>query len=130
WLLLFDNADDTNLGLNDFFPQCKHGNIIITTRNPELRVYGAYSHVSNMEEEEAVQLLLMSAAQVHTPPNDTYAENIVKELCCFPLAIIQAGAYIAKSQDLAGYLGLYADNRAQLLSKKLYTLHGNSVLKG
>ncbi|KAJ7194276.1 hypothetical protein GGX14DRAFT_679055 [Mycena pura] len=123
WLLLFDNADDTNLGLNDFFPQCKHGNIIITTRNPELRVYGAHSHVSNMEEEEAVQLLLMSAAQVHTPPNDTYAQNIVKELCCFPLAIIQAGAYIAKSQDLAGYLGLYDDNRAQLLSKKLVQSH-------
>ncbi|KAJ7191014.1 hypothetical protein GGX14DRAFT_546758 [Mycena pura] len=108
WLLLFDNADDTNLGLNDFFPQCKHGNIIITTRNPELRVYGAYSQVSNMEEDDAVQLLLMSAAQ---------------ELCCFPLAIIQAGAYIAKSQDLAGYLGLYADNRVQLLSKKLVQSH-------
>ncbi|KAJ7191016.1 G-protein alpha subunit-domain-containing protein [Mycena pura] len=108
WLLLFDNADDTNLGLNDFFPQCKHGNIIITTRNPELRVYGAYSQVSNMEEDDAVQLLLMSAAQ---------------ELCCFPLAIIQAGAYIAKSQDLAGYLGLYADNRVQLLSRKLVQSH-------
>ncbi|KAJ7213433.1 P-loop containing nucleoside triphosphate hydrolase protein [Mycena pura] len=122
WLLLFDNADDTNLGLNDFFPQCKHGNIIITTRNPELRVYGAYSHVSNMEEDDAVQLLLKSAAQVYTPPNDTYAQNIVKELCCFPLAIIQAGAYIA-SQDLVGYLRLYADNRAQLLSKKLVQSH-------
>ncbi|KAJ7194287.1 hypothetical protein GGX14DRAFT_404741 [Mycena pura] len=47
----------------------------------------------------------------------------VVELCCFPLAIIQEGAYIAKSQDLAGYLGLYADNRAQLLSKKLVQSH-------
>jgi hypothetical protein len=35
WLLLFDNADDPSVNLRDFFPQCNHGNIIITTRNPE-----------------------------------------------------------------------------------------------
>ncbi|KAF8172301.1 hypothetical protein K438DRAFT_180280 [Mycena galopus ATCC 62051] len=36
WLLFFDNADDPSLDLNDFIPACNHGNIIITSRNPEL----------------------------------------------------------------------------------------------
>ncbi|KAJ7795198.1 hypothetical protein B0H14DRAFT_2920693 [Mycena olivaceomarginata] len=36
WMLLFDNADDPNINLFPFFPQCTHGNIIITSRNPRL----------------------------------------------------------------------------------------------
>ncbi|KAJ7357959.1 hypothetical protein DFH08DRAFT_1042560, partial [Mycena albidolilacea] len=31
WMLLFDNADDPNINLFPFFPQCTHGNIIITS---------------------------------------------------------------------------------------------------
>ncbi|KAJ7714723.1 hypothetical protein B0H16DRAFT_519357 [Mycena metata] len=53
WLLLFDNADDPNINLNDFLPKCSHGNIIITSRNPELRKYGAHTSVSEMEEADA-----------------------------------------------------------------------------
>jgi myo-inositol-hexaphosphate 3-phosphohydrolase len=63
-LLVFDNADDPNINLNDFIPQCNHGNIIITSRNPGLCVYaGSHSLVSDMEAEDAVALLLKSAAQ-------------------------------------------------------------------
>ncbi|KAJ7903080.1 hypothetical protein B0H13DRAFT_1463787, partial [Mycena leptocephala] len=62
WLLLFDNADQPNIDLNMFLPQCSHGNIIITTRNPGLCVYaGEHSHVQDMEEDDAVTLLLKSA---------------------------------------------------------------------
>ena len=35
-----------------------------------------------------------------------------------PLAIVQAGAFIAKSQGLEGYLDLYKKNKMQLLSEK------------
>ncbi|KAJ7315301.1 hypothetical protein DFH08DRAFT_942861 [Mycena albidolilacea] len=66
WLLVFDNTDDPSIDLNDFIPQCNHGNIIITSRNPGLRVYGSHSLVSDMEEEDAVALLLKSAAQAVT----------------------------------------------------------------
>ncbi|KAJ7193069.1 hypothetical protein GGX14DRAFT_316620, partial [Mycena pura] len=63
WLLFFDSADEPSIDLNKFFPQCNHGNIIITTRNPGLCVYaGANTHVDNMEEDDAVVLLLKSAA--------------------------------------------------------------------
>ncbi len=32
WLLIFDNADDPNVELSKYIPQCNHGNIIITSR--------------------------------------------------------------------------------------------------
>ncbi|KAJ6484278.1 hypothetical protein DFH09DRAFT_1291829 [Mycena vulgaris] len=119
WLLFFDNADDPNINLNNFFPRCKHGNILITSRNPRLRVYaGLDSRVSDMEEADAVELLLKSAAQAFTPRNKEIAAEIVKTLYYFPLAIIQAGAFISKSGVLSGYLPLYAENQAQLLSEK------------
>ncbi|KAF7371290.1 TPR-like protein [Mycena sanguinolenta] len=81
WLLFFDNADDPGINLNQFFPKCKHGNIIITTRNPNLRFYGAHSQVSDMEELDAVTLLLNSAHQEMSEPNKLLALDIVKVSC-------------------------------------------------
>ncbi|KAF7348806.1 TPR-like protein [Mycena venus] len=67
WLVVFDNADDPSINLNEFIPQCDHGNIIITSRNPGLCVYaGLHSLVSDMEVEAAVALLFKSAAQEAT----------------------------------------------------------------
>jgi hypothetical protein len=81
WLLFFDNADDPKINLNKFFPQCNHGNILITSRNPSLRVYaGSHSTVSDMEEADAVELLLKSAAEDLTLENRMIAAEIV-EVC-------------------------------------------------
>ncbi|KAF8195187.1 P-loop containing nucleoside triphosphate hydrolase protein [Mycena galopus ATCC 62051] len=119
WLLFFDNADDPNMDLNDFLPQCNHGNIIITSRNPGLCIYaGAHSLVSDMEEKDAAALLLKSAAQEVTIHREQIAMEIVKALYCLPLAIVQAGAFISKSRDLGSYLTLYTKNQAQLLREK------------
>jgi hypothetical protein len=79
WLLFFDNADDPNINLNSFLPRCNHGNILITSRNPVLCVYaGSHSEVSDMEETDAVLLLLKSAAQDISPANELIATEIVK----------------------------------------------------
>jgi hypothetical protein len=79
WLLLFDSADEPSIDLHKFLPQCSHGNIIITSRNPGLCVYaGASSHVSDMEEDEAVELLCRSAALGLTLKNRAAAAAIVK----------------------------------------------------
>ncbi|KAJ7030251.1 P-loop containing nucleoside triphosphate hydrolase protein, partial [Mycena alexandri] len=123
WLLFFDNADDPKINLNDFFPQCDHGNIIITSRNPELRSYGAHTSVSDMEEADATTLLLRSANQENSEESLNVAGKITKELYYLPLAIVQAGAFISKSQDLEGYLALYHENRARLLSEKAVQSH-------
>ncbi|KAF7344873.1 Nephrocystin-3 [Mycena venus] len=106
WLLFLDNADDPNINLNDFIPQCHHGNIIITSRNPGLHVYGKHSSVSDMDEEDAVALLLASAGQADTLTTRCTATEIVKTLGYLALAIVQAGAFISKSGNLNNYLDL------------------------
>ncbi|KAJ7111258.1 P-loop containing nucleoside triphosphate hydrolase protein, partial [Mycena epipterygia] len=122
WLLFFDNADDPKINLNAHFPQCDHGNILITSRNPGLCVYaGSHSVVSDMEEKDAVDLLLRSTVQDTTVQNKTTAGEIVLQY--LPLAIIQAGAFISKSGALNSYLVLYEHNRAQLLSERPAQLH-------
>ncbi|KAF7371238.1 FabD/lysophospholipase-like protein [Mycena sanguinolenta] len=118
WLLLFDNADDPEINLNQFFPKCNHGNIIITSRNPNLRVYGAHSQVSDMEESDAVILLLKSAQQEASETNQVLALYIVKTLWYLPLAIVQAGAFILESGTLDTYLDLFIQNRTELLKKR------------
>ncbi|KAJ7732343.1 hypothetical protein DFH07DRAFT_990867 [Mycena maculata] len=107
WLVFFDNADDPKIDLNSYFPRCSHGNIVITSRNPGLCVHaGLHSPVSDMEEADAVELLLKSAAQETTLSNREIATEIVKALWYLPLAIIQAGAFVAKSGALNNYLAL------------------------
>ncbi|KAJ7657078.1 P-loop containing nucleoside triphosphate hydrolase protein [Mycena rosella] len=126
WLLLFDNADDPNINLQMFFPACTHGNILITSRNPGLRVYtGAHSLVSDMEELDAVELLLTSAGEDFTSGNRIIAADIVKALWYLPLAIIQAGAFISKSGLLDKYLDLYKKNQAKLLREKPTQSHAD-----
>ncbi|KAJ7689762.1 hypothetical protein B0H16DRAFT_1707732 [Mycena metata] len=108
WLLFFDNADDPNINLHNYIPQCNHGNVIITSRNPGMCVYaGSNSLVLDMEEEDAVRLLLKSALQKATVHTEQIAAEIVK-----------AGAFISKSRNLDGYLALYTRNQARLLSEK------------
>ncbi|KAJ7223625.1 hypothetical protein C8J57DRAFT_1731518 [Mycena rebaudengoi] len=128
WLLFIDNADDPNINLHSFMPRCNHGNIVITSRNPGLCVYaGCHSRVSDMEETDAVPLLLKSAAQEISPANEPIAAEIVKVLCYLPLAIVQAGGFISQSGALDSYLDFYKRNRAQLLSEKPAQTHDDYV---
>jgi hypothetical protein len=80
WMLLFDNADDPNINLFPFFPRCTHGNIIITSRNPELAGHGpqSYSKVGDMDETNAIDLLLLRAVKEKTIETTQQASEIVK----------------------------------------------------
>ena len=119
WLLLFDNADDPEIKLQQFFPSCRHGNIIVTSRNPRCRFYAPDSHfnVSDMNAEDATELLLKMTAVQHSPANLERAASICRELGYLALAVAQAGAYIANSCSLDDYLHIYRDDRAQLLQR-------------
>ncbi|KAJ7120198.1 hypothetical protein C8R44DRAFT_529817, partial [Mycena epipterygia] len=122
WLLFFDNADDPKMDLNNYFPQCDHGNILITSRNPGLCVYaGSHSPVSDMEEIDAVDLLLRITVFASHISFSTSSQV----LYYLPLAIIQAGAFISKLGDLNSYLALYEQNQARLLSQKPAQSHNN-----
>ena len=80
WLLIFDNADNVDLKLKKFFPSCSFGNILITTRNRELRHYTAKdadADVKGMDLEDARSLLLVQARAERNVENNTLAETIV-----------------------------------------------------
>ncbi|KAJ7876243.1 hypothetical protein B0H13DRAFT_2201073 [Mycena leptocephala] len=126
WLLFLDNADDPTINLHNYLPQCRHGNILITSRNPGLGVYaGASCAVDDMEETDAVDLLLRSAAQDMTEYNKGIGLQIVKLLHFLPLAIVQAGAFISRSGNLESYMTLYSHNRARLLTQRPSQSHDN-----
>jgi len=81
WLLVFDNVDNVNLNLKQYFPSCSSGNIIITTRNRELRHYtvkDADADVKGMDLEDAKSLLLVQARAESNIENDALAETIVQ----------------------------------------------------
>jgi hypothetical protein len=83
WLLFFDNADDVQLDLAAFFPGCRFGNILVTTRNPHLSIHAGEdgdAKVTGMDSEDAKNLLLSMSRSEKTDENEKLAELIVKVL--------------------------------------------------
>ncbi|KAJ7432736.1 hypothetical protein FB451DRAFT_370906 [Mycena latifolia] len=122
WLIVFNNADDINLNLVQYFPSGSHRNILVTSRNPDLRQLAQATHkVEQMALEEAINLLL-SAAQydIMEVANREVGKQIVQKLHCLPLAVAQAGAFISSSHALPKYLDLYEHtaSRMKLLHQK------------
>lgn len=113
WLLLFDNADDPGVDLYPFFPACSHGNILITTRNPECAAHAFPPHaswkVSDLALDDAVELLFSASGR---RGNDDWeqAARLVRELGLLALAIVQAGSsrrsLIYLSQPISNDIGL------------------------
>ena len=91
WLLVFDNADNVDLKLKKYFPSCLSGNIMITTRNRELRHYtdkDADADVKGMDLEDAKNLLLVQARAESNVENDALAETIV-QVISFPTHFVE-----------------------------------------
>ncbi|KAJ7051244.1 hypothetical protein C8F01DRAFT_1034624, partial [Mycena amicta] len=127
WLILFDNADNRDLNLGKHLPKCSHGNILITSRNPELWVYTGLQQnaikISDLSVDDAgILLLIRAGVELESVDNREHAAVIAKELHCFPLAIVQAGAFISKSprlkKDMSRYVQIYQKDKAALLSEK------------
>ncbi|KAJ7452606.1 hypothetical protein FB451DRAFT_1374060 [Mycena latifolia] len=111
WLIVFNNADDINLNLGQYFPSGSHGNILVTSRNPDLGQLAQATHkVEQMGLEEAIDLLLSAA---HYDIIEVANRDVGKQ-------IVQAGAYISSSCGLQTYLALYerTASRMQLLHQK------------
>jgi hypothetical protein len=117
WLLVLDNADDPSLDLAGWIPTCSHGNVIITTRNPECRLHapGHSIELGAMDHEEARHLLLSLSGAVVNENSEQLASTIVEKLGCLALAVAHAGSFIALSSTLEGFLSLYVQHRARLL---------------
>ena len=81
WLLFFDNADNVQLNIATFFPKCKFGNILVTTRNPQLRIHAgedADAKVADMNPEDAKCLLMQMSRANKSEENEKLAVLIVK----------------------------------------------------
>jgi hypothetical protein len=65
WLLVFDNADNPDVRLHEYFPQSSESDILVTTRHSDLVLLAQGSHsnyrISGMKSDEAQQLLLKTA---------------------------------------------------------------------
>src|SRR6266550_5785384 len=121
WLIIYDNADGDYSVVEKFLPPGKAGNILISSRNGELKRLALDSvNVLAMEEDEAVTLFLKSAMLDGTSDDvRSVAKKLVLELSGIPLALDQAGAYIHRSGcSIDGYLRLYQKNKHKLMSRK------------
>ena len=146
FLLVFDGADNIDnagepsyVNLNKFIPQCTSVNVIVTTRLSAAQHFGSFSvEVHDMEEDEALQLLLNSSGLVPEQMASAQlgeAQRIVNELGRLALAINLAGSYISNTprilMDISQYLPEYHDWRKTLLGQKSSHLrdeYGESVL--
>ena len=127
YILIFDNADVLSpAALEAYFPPGMRGNILITSRNSGMMTLTSRQNsleVTEMEERDAIGLLLKaSCLESSTSDVQIEAYKIVTELFCFPLAIDQAGAYIASGATTIGeYLAKYSEHRKTLLSHSEFT---------
>ena len=127
YILIFDNADVLSpAALEVYFPPGMRGNILITSRNSAMMTLTSHQNsleVTKMEERYAIELLLKaSCLESSTSDVQIQASRIVTELFCFPLAIDQAGAYIASGATTIGdYLAKYSEHRKTLLSHSEFT---------
>jgi tetratricopeptide (TPR) repeat protein len=121
WLLVFDNADGKSNMVYKSLPAVNRGNVLITSRNPEMKRNvspGDWIEVEEMEEGDAVTLLLKAAFLDKSSEEMRQASKpIVIELHCLPLAVDQAGAAIASGLcNVHDYLQKYSKHRQALLA--------------
>ena len=126
WLIVFDNADDVSPEVvAGFIPPGSRGNILITSRNRSMgRVIGFEKliEITEMEEADAITLLLRASNLDSLPEHEQSAREIVASLGCIPLAVDQAGAYIEAGKcGINKYLRRFTRHRQTLMSDTAFT---------
>lgn len=120
FFLYFDNADDHNINLREYFPRSDYARVLITTRLRDAQQhYGSARdsviHLGPLSESEAVELLAL-VTMVDPDGSQQAAKTLVHELQCLPLAIAQAGAAIFKSKwTIEEYLEQFRRLRTRLM---------------
>ena len=121
WLMILDNVDSEKAAgaVEDLIARLSGGHLLVTSR---------LSNYSNSVDLLPVQVLSETAASEfllrrtdgkrRRQPNDhQQAEALARELDCLPLALEQAGAYIAQRRlTLENYLQQWSQQRDKLLA--------------
>ena len=120
WLLILDNADtkEAQTAVQSILPAGLQGHVIVTSRRANWPVKFADLEVKVLPAPVAAEFLQhRSAKSGFNAGNKMDAETVAKELGCLPLALEQAGAYIARHHvAFAEYLRLLKASRAKLLA--------------
>jgi tetratricopeptide (TPR) repeat protein len=114
WLVIFDNATDP-ASLEAVMPRGGDGRVLVTSQNPGWGGIGQVLAVDVLAQEDAVALLLRRSGH-----DDAEAANeLARELGRLPLALEQAGAFVAESpgMTLSRYLQLFRGRAAEILSR-------------
>ncbi|KAL2820415.1 hypothetical protein BJX63DRAFT_418491 [Aspergillus granulosus] len=133
WLLVFDNADDTDMwlaakgtasALVDCLPQSEQGRILFTTRNRKLAMKLAPFYIipiPDVDKETAFGILKKALEHEDLPNYNKSAATLLEHLAFLPLAITQASAYIVENSiSLSDYVTLFQEqeeNAVELLSE-------------
>ncbi|GFF58626.1 LOW QUALITY PROTEIN: hypothetical protein IFM46972_11160 [Aspergillus udagawae] len=133
WLLIFDNADDTEMwlatshtapALEDLLPESEQGRILFTTQNQKLAMKLAPFNtvpIPDVDKETALKILQRTLACEDLLKVNITTATLLEQLAFLPLAITQASAYIIENSiSLSMYLALLQEQEQaaiELLSK-------------
>jgi tetratricopeptide (TPR) repeat protein len=120
WLLILDNADDTDFDYQAYLPSGTHGAVLMTSRVSHCKRYSPeqFEALEGLENEDSKELLLKAAdiPKESWLSHSSQAQEVVQLLGSHTLALIQAGAYIAKGHcELHQYPMVYQRQRERLL---------------
>jgi tetratricopeptide (TPR) repeat protein len=120
WLLVFDNADSEESAgaVEDLLPRLSAGHVIITSRYTRWSGSVEPQSLDLLAPEEAKQFLLDRTAsrRIESSEDEKIADELAEKLGCLPLALEQAGAYIAHNKCSMGqYLRQWENERQAVL---------------
>jgi DNA-binding SARP family transcriptional activator len=110
WLLVYDNADEP-AQLEPFLPAARHGDVIITSRNPAWRRIAHPVAIGPLARGES-----LAYVATRTGDRPVEADTLAELLGDLPLALEQACAYIEQTRmSLPDYVDLFRRHRDGLL---------------
>ena len=117
WLMVLDNADDIE-AIRDLMPPNTGGRVLVTTRvqNPDLGRAQPLA-IDVLLEEQATKFLLERAGREGS--ERAAARDLAETLGFLPLALEQAGAYLARHPvDIGAYLESFKKLRLDLVERQ------------
>ncbi|GMG26424.1 unnamed protein product [Aspergillus oryzae] len=123
WLIVFDNYDNIDeFNIEDYIPNADHSRILITSRRPDLqRSVDKAFDISGLDDAAALQLLLSGNRmyKADDTPTCPSVQAVLRKLCNFPLAIVQANAYINNRRlSMDDFLQQYEQQFIRPMSQK------------
>lgn len=138
WLLIVDNADDSDLvldngGVLDILPDRGHGLTVFTTRSLQVGYAVAGTDIIELQEMEVAEAreLIDKSLFRKQPTNNTDMDDLLRELTYLPLAITHAIAYLNLNQvSVKRYLELLRGTEQTLADLMMREFRDDTQYRG